>query len=409
MSAQTTAVNEAPEDDPWAAGTGEEPFAGEAADEFDEFDAMLADLSEEETDRPIVAPSQVRPYRDPLDAGLRHLQWVPILIEEARVDPKYTPERFTSRVCVAEVNELDEKTGKMVLRKHLLADKIEKALSEGGTETVRENIPMPYFLAKANHAVAGIQRQFDWEVAVPVFTVKTALPQPRGSKLGYPNLSGQSLRKATGATQAGESITPANMSEVAGRMNGRIVLAQLNIVQAKRAKYRPVLDENKQPISVLMNDDGIAVLLLKLDDETGYVYDNENGEIWEGDTNLLVPVPGLERRYALRDSSEKSGHLQEAYYPVTDYLKDTFIEVPERNVTIATLDGEEVEGEITLETVGAIAYAPTYESRVDIVLKNGQRAGRKVTAIWVGTLWQEAAPESDGGLADFKSDPVDAL
>lgn len=385
--------------DPWAGEDGAEPPAAEdAAPEFDEFDDILAGLEEEESGEAIRVPSSAKVYSNPLDVGLKHMQWVPIEILTAEVDPKCIP-RLSSKTCVA---ELDGK-------KFVIFDQVEKALKAGGTEVIRDDVRLPYFKCTANHAGDEIQRRFPYEIEVPVFTIKTALfQQQNNGRTGFPNEYGRSLRLATHATEPGEKVSSANWDAIAKKMVRVVVLAQVTISQSKTARLRPVADENGQKVNVLLDPNtAAAVTVLKLEDGSGYVLDDGTGTIWDGDENLLFQVPGKENAFAIRDDSESSGPLQESYYPVNDYLKNTFLPLPERKITVGTLDGEEVEGEITLDTVGAIAKGNNLGDQVDVFL----RTGRKVTAVWLGTEWSELKPNSGttGGTDQYKADPVSSL
>lgn len=432
MTTETTAVNDAPED-PWADAAPEDehgqpqeqsPFDGD--DPFDEFDDILNGLSETEDDKPVSVPSSATKYRNPYDAGLKHLQWVAIRILAMEVDPKHDP-RFKTNICVAEETVTDPATGKPVLKRYLLADQIEEALGRGATEVMRDDLRLPYFVGKANHARDDIERSYDWDITVPVYGFKMGLNPNRqnNGKTGYASESGSSLRKATHATTVGEEVTPANRNGIAKKMVETIVLAQLNIVQSKSPKYRDVLNEEGQRISVLLDptSGGSAVLMALRDGEkriTGYVKDDGSGEVWDGDTNLLVPIPGETDRFAILDQGEMSGPLQEKFYQVTDYLRDKFLPLPERAVTVTTVgkDGKpngEVAGEITLDTIGAIAQGATLGTYVDVFLTTGLR----VTAFWGGTKWQQVPAEKtegedgekdQGGVGGFRSDdPVASL
>jgi hypothetical protein len=408
MSIDTAAANEATsynaDEDPWATGATEPPAEDAAPSEFDEFDDLLAELEEEESGEAIQVPSSARIYSNPRDVGLKDMQWVPIRILSADVDPKHVP-RLSSKTCIAKLGD----------KKFVLYDAIEAAIKAGATEEQVERLPLPYFVATANHASDEFQRRFPYEIEVPVFSVKTALfKQQANGRTGYKNESGRSLRLATGATTQGETVSKDNWDEIANRMEDTIILAQLSISQSKKARFRSVLDEQNNPVNVLLNpESGDAVTVLGLKDDkgriTGYVLDDGNGEVWEGDEKLLFPIPGQDSVFAILDDSENAGPLQEQYFPINDYLKTTFLPLPERKVMVETLEEDEVEGEITLDTIGALAKGNSLGVHVDVFLKTG----KKVTAVWLGTQWQEVRSDKGegGGLSEYAGgkDPVEQL
>lgn len=383
--------------DPFDAPTEEPPADDVAFDEFDDIFASLGDLEETESGEEIFIPGAVKTYSNPIDAGLKDMQWVPIRILTATVEAKHIP-RINSETCVVRKTGPD---GKQKLA--VLYDQVDAALKGGAEESIEE-IPLPYFVVSANHASDAYgQRRFDYEIEVPVFTIKSAIYEKfrKPGKTGHRNESGRSLRQATGATETGDRTTLQNMGEIASRMVDTVIMAQITISTSKKAKVRDRLDASGNQISVLVNpEDGDPVTVFKLEDGTGYVFEG-TGEVWSGREDLLVPIDG--RLFAIRDDSESSSTLKEKYYPVSDYLKTMFKPVPDRKVKVELTNGTEVEGEVTLETVGAIAVSKTPGVHVDVMLRNGN----KVTAVWLGTQWNEV--QSTGGGLDEFSGGLDSL
>lgn len=395
--------------DPWAtAGAEEPPPADPEADPFDDILAEF-DLEETESGEAIrVRDDSGKKYDNPYDVGLAHGMWVPIRIQTAKVQERHVP-RLSSKICVA------MKDGKLVGLKY---DDVEKATKEGASEVVKE-VPMPYFVCLANHAstVYG-QRRYPYEIAVPVFTVKTAYFKSRNDgSTGFRNDNGRSLRLATGATTAGEVLSqkdPApegkvSMHEAARKMVDTIVLAQISIPEPKRTKQRPVRDADGRTIGVLADPNtGDAIILFRQPDKSGFV-NTGTGEVWEGDVSEELLYEVKDNHFAIRDGGDMSTPLMEEYTPVTDYINPPFLPLPERKVKVsrASIGGDEPvydEGEITLDTVGAIALGNAPGVRVDILLTSGENVGDIVTATWVGTEWVEKpAPKAD------KADAVAAV
>jgi hypothetical protein len=193
------------------------------------------------------------------------------------------------------------------------------------------------------------------------------------------------------------------------------VLAKVSIVQAKRDKYRDRLDAKGDKIMVLMNPaTADPVIVFRHEDGSGYVLDDGSGQIWEGDEALLVHVEG--NRYAIRDTGDLSGPLTEAYRPFNDYINPPFLPLPERKVKVERVNGgsdEAVydEGEITLDTIGAVARGNVSGVQVDILLRTGQDAGKTITATWFGTEWVEVPKpkaDEDSGMETFSGSKEDS-
>ncbi|MFE0472499.1 hypothetical protein ACFW2V_12885 [Streptomyces sp. NPDC058947] len=398
--------------DPWA---DEIPAPADADDivwgegEDDPFGDILdeVDLEETESGEAIrVRDDASKKYDDPRDVGLVDGMWVPVRILASEVQEKHVP-RLSAKTCIAKGQIKDPKTGEMKKGTFVLFDQVEEALKNGGTETIGE-VPLPYFVCTANHAAPRFgQRRWDWEIEVPVFTIKTALYKAQRNRTGYKNDNGRSLRIATGATATGDKVSKANMHEVAGKMVDAIVLAQVSVVQAKRAKFRDRLDADGKQILVAMNPEtGDPVTVFRHEDGSGYV-DEVTGEVWEGNEELLVHVEG--NRYAIRDTGDLSGPLTEEYLPFNDYINPPFLPLPERKVKVERVQGGDEpvydEGEITLDTIGAIARGNGHGAQVDILLRTGKDAGKTITATWFGTEWVEVAAPKDGessGMETFQ-------
>lgn len=399
-------------DDPWAtaeATTEDDTQTPASETEVDEFDLLLGALEEEESGEEIrVRDEGGKPYDNPYDVGLETGMWVPVRILTAGVKEKYIP-RLNAKVCVA------VKDGKTVA---VLADKVEQALKSGATEEIRDDLELPYFVAQANHAAPRFgRRRFNYDIEVPVFTVKTAIHnmRPGSTRTGFANEDGRSLRVATGVMGKGDKLTAknpapegyANMHDVAEKMDDQIVLAKVTVSQAKRPKMRPVLDGKGEEITVLVDpESGSPVKLFKADEDSPYVHDDGSGKIWEGDESLLYQID--DRLFVIRDAGELSDKLTEQYFPINDYINPPFLPLPERRITIeraktdANGEAVQVEGEITLDTIGAIARGNVNGVAVDALLLSGEDVGKTITATWIGTQWVErpSSGASEGDDAD---------
>lgn len=358
----------------------------------DEFDDILDGLDVEETESGEVIhvrDDSVRKYVDPHEVGLKDGMWVPVRILTSEVQEKHVP-RLSSKTCVA------KKDGKVV---GILYDQVEAALRNGAEEVIGE-FPLPYFVCTANHVAPRFgERRFDWEIEVPVFTIKTALYKTQRNRTGYQNDNGRSLRTATGATTAGDTVSKANMHEVADKMVDTIVMARVSVVQSKKPKFRERLDADGNSIMVQVDpESGDFITVFRQDENSDYVIE-PSGEIWEGDESDLVAIEP--NRYAIRDSGEFAAPLTEQYYPWNDYIKAPFLPLPERKVQVERVksNGDEPvydEGEITLDTIGAVARGNTPGAHVDIMLHTGEDVGKVITATWLGTGWVEKPAPKEG-------------
>ena len=366
-----------------------------------ELDDLFADadleLEEDETEEGVRVYEAGDTYVNPLDVGLKDKMWVPIRIGVAEFKEKHTP-RLSSKVCVAV--KVDETTGKK--RVYVPFEQVEAQIQAGATEMVGE-YELPYFICEANHVAPEFgQRRYPYEIEVPALTIKTAFfKEQRSGRKGFKNEDGTSLRKATQATQPGEKVNLKTMPGIAKRMEDKIVMAQITL--STKTKTRPRLDANNQPISVLFDPEtGAPVTVFATEKQEGddtqtYLYNDGSGTVYEGNPKLLVHVEG--KVYAISDKGENSAPLMEEYAQTTDYLKTKFMPVPERQVEVELRDGSVVKGEITWGTVGAITLNKTPGVPVDILIGAGagDRTGKKITAVWLGTQWTEVPAEGDGG------------
>lgn len=381
---------------------GEDVLAG--ADLDAEFDDLFAgadmELEEDESDEAVKVYEAGETYVNPVDVGLKDKMWVPIRIQTADFKEKHTP-RLSSKVCVAvKVGEDGKK------RVYVPFDHVEAQIAAGATEVVGE-VELPYFICEANHVAPKFgQRRYPYEIEVPALTIKTAFfKSNRSGRTGYKNEDGRSLRVAAQATEPGEKVNLQTMPVIAKRLEEKVVMAQITL--STKTKTRPRLDGNNQPISVLVNPEtGAPVTVFAMEKQAGqeaeptvYMLNDGTGQVWEGNAKLLIPVDT--NIFAIVDKGDDSAPLMEEYAQTTDYLKTKFLPVPERKVDVELRNGETVSGEITWDTVGAIAQNLTPGVPVDVLL----RTGKTVTAVWLGTQWTEIAKEEDenegGGLDEF--------
>lgn len=396
--------------DPWVSGDAEPPADTAPEDQAPEVDEAFLDelfgTGEQETGEAVEVREQGDVYSNPYKVGLQDKMWIPVLISEAAVDKSYTP-RFSKKVCIA------EKTVNGKRKRWALNDEVEEAIRNGATEVVvdLQEMPLPFITASANHVAPRFrQRRFDYEIAVPAFCYKMAPRfKSRSEKTGFPDKDGRTLRVATGVTSEGDTVTLATLPGLAEQMNGKIVMAQVSISESKKAKYRPVLDAAGERILVRVDPtSGNEITVFKAEEQQNgsdlYIFNDDSGKVFEESTALLVEVPGKEGVFAIRESGEASAPLQEEYHQINDYINGPFLKVPERRVTVGLLDGSTAEGEITWDTVGAIARNKTPGVHVDVLLFTGAQKGWTVTATWLGVEWSQIRTNQDGtgqGMEEF--------
>jgi hypothetical protein len=375
---------------------GEVDLGGDEVDPDDLF--ADADFSEEETAEAIEVYESGKAYESPLDVGIKEKMWVPVRLQNVSFEEKHKP-RLSSKICVA------VGVGASGKRQTVVAyDKMEEAIRNGFEEKLVE-MDLPYILAEANHVAPEFgQRRFPYEIEVPGLTIKTALfPERTTGRKGYKNDAGPSLRKAAGVTQPGEAVNLKTLPEIASRLEGQIVMAQVTL--RTKDKPRPRLNADGSPVTVLVDlHSGAPLTVYRTEaqatsenQEPVYLLNDGSGQVWDGNPKLLVPIGGSDNVYAVRDSGEQSAPLMDLYSQTTDYLKPKFLPVPERNIEVEMQDGSIAKGQITWDTVGAITKDKTPGVPVDVFLMNGDQAGQRITAIWFGTQWNERpAPKKAG-------------
>jgi hypothetical protein len=367
---------------------GEVDLGGDEVDPDDLF--ADADFSEEETDEAIEVYESGETYENPLDVGIKEKMWVPVRLQNVSFEEKHKP-RLSSKICVA------VGVGANGNKQTVVAfDKMEEAIRNGFEEKLVE-MKLPYILAEANHVAPEFgQRRFPYEIEVPGLTVKTALfPERTTGRKGYKNDSGPSLRKAAGVTQPGEAVNLKTLPEIAARLEGQIVMAQVTL--RTKDKPRPRLNADGSPVTVLVDlHSGAPLTVYRTEaqatsegEEPIYLLNDGSGQVWDGNPKLLVPYGSSDNVYAVRDGGEQSAPLMDLYSQTTDYLKSKFLPMPERNIEVEMQDGSIAKGQITYDTIGAIAKDKTPGVPVDVFLMNGDQAGQRITAIWFGTQWNE--------------------
>jgi hypothetical protein len=334
-------------DDPFANlnQTGE---AAEATDAVTEaFDFFAMEIGEEEFEQ----PQERQPYVMPEDGS-----WIPVEIVSAKIG-----------------------TWAMNI------------IPPGETEP--REVDVPRFELECQHASTAYgDKPWPYNLRVPAFDIK--LPGKRGP---WVKDSGRRLLAATRVTKPGQRITPEALEELAEAMVGKVVMTQIRHVHKDYTDSQPrTAADGKTFIKAKTNDDGDFMEVVK----------NETGTFVMKDSGAESPVQDESRYIKYRDAfliPDVDGTVIRDMVTTTktfDNLQDNVAPVPAREISYTGLDGKQHKGEITLETVGAVATRPIKaNTKVSVLVKGGEL----IRVSWIGTLWTEA--EGDAFDA-FKGDAV---
>lgn len=332
----------------------DDPFAnlnktGEAAEVSDAvveaFDFFAMEIGEEEFEQ----PQERQPYVMPEDGS-----WIPVEIVAAKV-------------------------GTWAMN-----------IIPPGEEEARE-VDVPRFELECQHASTAYgDKPWPYNLRVPAFDIK--LPGRRGP---WVKDSGRRLLAATRVTKPGQRITPEVLEELAEAMVGKVVMTQIRHVTKDYTDSQPrMASDGKTFVKAKTNDDGDFMEVVK----------TENGTFVMKDSGIESPVQMEDRYIKYRDTyliPDSDGTVIRDMVTTTktfDNLQDNVAPVPAREISYTGLDGKQHKGEITLETVGAVATRPIKpNTKVSVLVKGGEL----VQVSWIGTLWTEA--EGDAFDA-FKGD-----
>ena len=332
-------------DDPFANlnQTGETPETTDAVAEA--FDFFSMEIGEEEFEQ----PQERQPYVMPEDGS-----WIPVEIVAAKVG-----------------------TWEMNI------------ITPGSDEP--QMVDVPRFELECQHASTAYgDKPWPYNLRVPAFDIK--LPGRRGP---WVKDSGRRLLAATRVTKPGQRITPEVLEELAEAMVGKIVMTQIRHVTKDYTDTEPRVDKATGGfIKAKTTDDGAFMEVVK----------NEAGVFVMKDSGAESPVQDESRYIKYRDAyliPDTDGTVVRDMVTTTktfDNLQDNVGPVPAREISYTGLDGKQHKGEVTLETVGAIATRPIKaNTKVSVLVKGGEL----VRVSWIGTLWTEA--EGDAFDA-FKGD-----
>jgi hypothetical protein len=233
------------------------------------------------------------------------------------------------------------------------------------------------------------ERSWPYLLSAPVFD----LEMPTKSGRTWTKSSGRKLLAATRVTKPGQRITKDTLDELAEAMKGKVVMAQIRIVEKKNKERVPLKDSSG------------TILRARVDDEDEYVriVKNDAGELVMEATGQICPVGAesllkVEDYYLIPDETGRIVHTMEETIRYFDNLQDDVAPVPNRDVAYTRLDGKQGKAEVTMETVGAMTTRPLkVGTEVSAVVG---KAGEVIRLSWIGSAWNEV--ELAGGTDVFK-------
>lgn len=361
-----------------------------ATEDFDldfdlDFDVQVTDEAYEET----TGGGGFTPYKMPADKAR-----IPVVIVKAEIEER------DMRLVVAR----DPATGKPVWK----PKEVDDAVKAGATEVIVEKT-LPRFKLEVEH-VADIygERSRSFLLGMPVYDMK--MPYREGGKkrksLGWNKFSGQRLIAATRVVEAGETVTKDRLEEIADAMVGKIVMAEVRYSKKKYTDATDRTDESGQVIKAMIDEHGSFVKVAKNGEEYFYA---ETGDLYDMDTSKLIE---FNDGYVIRDWSDEAApvktitetertfdNLNDDVYPV--FAGDPKTGEGERKVEVTRLDGEDIEAEVTWNTIGQLSKTPfTPGTMAQVVVKNEKGDEETITINWIGTGWVETPEPHALGLSE---------
>lgn len=316
-----------------------------------------------------------------------HGTWIPLEITDAKVEL-----REGQRAVVAY-----SKDGQQIMS----PKGIDILVSDhGATEEIIDDASFFQFKLEAEHVAECFgERQSPYLMFAPVFDMRIPLKNPKKGKLGWDKKAGRHLVAATRILKPGDKILDNEeaLNELAKKMIGKKVLAKVRRKESTREESKPRVHENGSFVKARVDQtEGAFILLTK---KNGTVIYKASGEVYEGDTDGLIPFGD---DLLIPDTSDDSAIVKDMVKSTMsfDNLEDDVASVPSLDVEIHRVDGSDVQGVITWETVGFIATKPV-KSGTAIQAEITEGGEKKIiTATWLGDMWEETPDEQQLQVTD---------
>lgn len=257
-----------------------------------------------------------------------------------------------------------------------------------------QSTPVPRFVLECQHASTAYgDKLYPYNLRVPAFDVK--FKTRRGP---WVKDSGRRLIAATRVATPGQRVTRDTLGEMAEAMVGKIIMVQVRHVTKDYTDSEYKVGDDGQFVKAKVDADGAFIEVEKGDDgsfrmkETGATLPEalqDPANFIESNGVFLIP--------------DADGTPVREIVTVTktfDNLQDNVAPVPAREVTYTKADGKTGKGEITMETIGAVATRPIkHNTKVTVKIKGDEL----VRLNWTGASWAEAGGDS---FDAFKGDAV---
>lgn len=257
-----------------------------------------------------------------------------------------------------------------------------------------QNTPVPRFVLECQHASTAYgDKPWPYNLRVPAFDVK--FKTRRGA---WVKDSGRRLIAATRVGKPGQRITKDTLDELAEAMVGKIVMVQVRHVTKDYTDSEFKVGADGQFVKAKVDDEG-AFVEVERDAEGVFKLKSTGVALPEGlqDAKLYIENNGT---FLIPDADGTPVREVVTTTKTFDNLQDNVAPVPVREVTYTKADGKSGKGEITMETIGAIATRPIkHNTKVTVMIKGGEL----VRLTWTGASWAEAGGDS---FDAFKGDAV---
>jgi hypothetical protein len=254
--------------------------------------------------------------------------------------------------------------------------------------------PVPRFELECQHASTAYgDKPWPYNLRVPAFDIR--FPSKRGPWIKD---SGRRLIAATRAATPGTRVNRDTLEQIVEAMVGKVILVQIRHVTKDYTDSEYKVGDDGQFVKAKVDDEG-AFVEVERDAEGIFRLKSTGVALPDGlqDAKLYIENNGT---FLIPDADGTPVREVVTTTKTFDNLQDNVAPVPARDISYTKADGKSAKGEITLETVGAIATRPIkHNTKVSALTKGGEL----VRLSWTGASWAEA--EGDAFDA-FKGDAI---
>lgn len=367
------------------ATSAEVPFS---LDDIEAYLASHATFSFDVDDEGFIEPEMERRFIKPAEKAI-----IPIEIDEALLVTK------TMKLVYVLIDNPKDPSKPLVVTD---PKAIEAAMKQGATPKIGE-FETPRFEVKAYLAATVYgDKGRPYLLSVPAMPVMIAYKDAdRRRKPGWIQYAGANLLKATGVVKPGMKVTEDTLPELAEKMVGQHVMAQIRYAKKVYTDPEPVVGEGGIEIKVAVDKHGSHIKLSKGADGAPRFTeavsfrgaDFKEGDTFPGDAEALVEHQG---GLFIRDNGEDSVALTKMVERTVffDNLADNVQAPPLRKITAVKGEEDTIEAEVTWDTVGLMVpinksgYMSSGPTPVNRKVQAVAEGGELITVQWEGTFWK---------------------